>query len=93
MTRDELVKEVSAVAGIRKRFVREVVDGLVEVITEQLVKGESVKIPSLGTFSRSNKPARKMFTPLMGEYVDLPERNYPRFKPSAVLKKACNTEE
>lgn len=63
------------------------VKAVLNVIRDQLVAGESVRINGFGTFStRVNKP-REGRNPQTGEAIHIPETRVAKFAPGAALKK------
>lgn len=63
------------------------VKAVLNVIREQLLAGQSVRINNFGTFStRVNKP-REGRNPRTGEAIHIPKTRVAKFAPSASLKK------
>ena len=50
MNKLELIKEVSGRAGLTQVATKDVVDAVLDVITNELIKGEKVTIAGFGTF-------------------------------------------
>ena len=74
-------------APVSKAQAERGVKAVLNVIHDQLVAGESVRINGFGTFStRVNKP-REGRNPQTGEAIHIPETRVAKFTPSASLKK------
>lgn len=74
-------------APVSKAQAERGVKAVLNVIHDQLVAGESVRINGFGTFStRVNKP-REGRNPQTGEAIHIPETRVTKFTPSAFLKK------
>ncbi|PII40392.1 DNA-binding protein, partial [Bacillus velezensis] len=64
------------------------VEAVFNVIIEALTKGESIKIPGVGTFEVRERAARKGRNPQSGEEIDIPATKAPAFKAAKALKDA-----
>jgi nucleoid DNA-binding protein len=76
--------------SITKAQTIDVVEAVVEAITEQVSEGEDVKIPSLGIFKYNVRKARKARNPKTGESVDVPKKAAVSFKPAKSFKDIMN---
>jgi DNA-binding protein HU-beta len=76
---------------ITKADAKEVVDGIVDAITESLKKGEKVQIVGFGTWDVKTRNARKGRNPKTGEEIDIPEKKVVKFKPSKALNESLNS--
>lgn len=66
----------------------QIVDALIEAITNTLKKGEEVSIAGLGIFSTKQRAAREARNPRTGEMVKVPATTVPKFRPAKALKDA-----
>ncbi|MFQ5345289.1 MAG: HU family DNA-binding protein [Mariprofundus sp.] len=66
--------------GISQKQARAVLDAVKEEIVVQLKAGEEVRLNGLGKFYTKHKDAHQARNPKTGEKVDVPARNYLRFK-------------
>ena len=88
MNKKELIKALSENSELNQKQTAAVVDALVEVITQQVVDGEDVKIPGIGTFTSVERAARNGVNPLTGEALSIPAKRVPKLKISSTLKNA-----
>ena len=86
MNREDLIYIVSK--KINKSFVdtSDFFDVILEVIKEELIKGEKVTLKNFGTFEVANRAARKGFNPHKCEGFVIPACKEPVFKPGKELK-------
>lgn len=90
MNKTELINVVSEKLGTTKKATGEVVDTIVEVITETVASGEEVSITGFGKFSVSERAAREGRNPATGETIKIAASKAPKFKASKTLKDAVN---
>lgn len=90
MKKVELIEAVAAKAGLTKADAGRAVDGVIETITEALVKGDRVPLVGFGTFAISKRAARTGRNPQTGETVKIAARNAVTFKAGSALKEAVN---
>ena len=90
LTRMELSEAVFRAVGLSRNESAELVESVLEHMSGALVKGETVKISSFGTFSVRKKSARVGRNPKTGEEVPILPRQVLVFKPSNVLKSKIN---
>jgi DNA-binding protein HU-beta len=85
MTKKDLIAEVARRTGLTRDQVLSSVEGAVEVISEQLCKGETVSLRGFGNFmvkQRKGKVARNIAT---NTQMKLPPTQVPHFKPADQL--------
>ena len=90
MNKTEYVDAVAERADVQKSDAAKIVDSLVEVIGEQLKKGDQITLVGFGTFLVSKREARKGRNPRTGEEIQIAASNVPRFKPGKALKESIN---
>ncbi|WJM64566.1 HU family DNA-binding protein [Bacillus velezensis] len=66
MNKTEFVGEVAEKLGVTKKEAAPKVEAVFNVIVEALTKGESIKIPGVGTFEVRERAARKGRNPQSG---------------------------
>ena len=88
MNKQALVEEIHAKTGGTKTEAQEIMETVIESITNSLKKGEEVSIAGLGTFSVKRREARQARNPRTGETVEVPAMNVPKFKAAKGLKDA-----
>ena len=86
MNKAELVQAAAVKAEVSHRDAEIVVDALLELIEEQLVAGESVKISGFGIFEKKERAARIGTNPATGQKIEIPAAKSVVFKPSRGLK-------
>jgi len=86
LTRMDLSEAVFKEVGLSRNESAELVEGLLNHISDALTKGEQVKISSFGTFSVRDKTARVGRNPKTGEEVPITPRRVLTFRPSHLMK-------
>jgi DNA-binding protein HU-beta len=90
MNKAELVEAISNETGLSKTKTNEVVNTIVNKITESLKNGEKVSLVGFGSWSTTNRPERKGRNPKTGEIITIPSKNVAKFKPGNELTKNVN---
>jgi DNA-binding protein HU-beta len=75
-------------AGLSRKQVDELVNGLVDTIVKNVKKGESVKIPGLGIFRLRKMKARMGRNPQTGEAIKIPARKKVGFSVAKTFKES-----
>jgi DNA-binding protein HU-beta len=78
------------VEGVTKKQAGEMVDAVVDFVTNSLCDGEKVTIPGFGTFLVSDSAERQGRNPKTGEAMTIAARTNARFKAGKGLKDAVN---
>jgi integration host factor subunit alpha len=86
LTRMDLSEAVFREVGLSRNESAQLVEGVLNHISDALVKGEQVKISSFGTFSVRSKSARVGRNPKTGEEVPINPRRVLTFRPSHLMK-------
>lgn len=89
-TRLDLSEAVYREVGLSRNESAELVESILTHVSDALVKGETVKISSFGTFSVRDKGARMGRNPKTGEEVPIEPRRVLVFRPSHILKDRIN---
>jgi DNA-binding protein HU-beta len=87
MNKTQLINSLSEQTGLSKIKSKEVLDTLTSTITNTLADGEKVTLVGFGTFTTTERPARKAMNPKTGEVVDVPTKRVAKFKAGAALSK------
>ncbi len=90
ITKKDVVNLVKAKTDLSAKTTGEVVDALLEVITEALADGDSVRFTGFGTFSVSERAARTGKNPRTGEIIEIASSKSISFKAGKSLKDAVN---
>ena len=91
LTRSDLSEAIYREIGLSRNESAEMVETILSRIVEALVRGESVKISSFGTFAVREKGARMGRNPKTGEEVPIDPRRVLVFRPSHILKDRVNS--
>lgn len=86
LTRMDLADAVHTQVGLSRNESAELVESVLQEVSDALVAGESVKISSFGTFSIRDKAARVGRNPKTGEEVPIHPRRVLTFRPSHLMK-------
>ena len=86
LTRMDLADAVHNQVGLSRNESAELVESVLTHISDALVRGETVKISSFGTFSVRDKAARVGRNPKTGEEVPILPRRVLTFRPSHLMK-------
>ena len=86
LTRMELIEAVFRAVGLSRNESADLVESVLNHISDALVRGEAVKISSFGTFSVRSKTARIGRNPKTGEEVPIEPRRVLTFRPSHIMK-------
>ncbi|MFO7963458.1 MAG: HU family DNA-binding protein [Desulfobacterales bacterium] len=88
MTKTELIGIMADDAGISKTQANAALNALIEGVTESLQKDGKITFTGFGTFSKSERKARKGVNPRTGEAIDIKAGNTVRFKAGKKLNEA-----
>ena len=86
LTRMDLSEAVFREVGLSRNESAQLVEAVLEHMSDALVDGEQVKISSFGTFSVRDKTARVGRNPKTGEEVPINPRRVLTFRPSHLMK-------
>lgn len=86
LTRMDLSEAVFREVGLSRNESAQLVETVLEHLSETLASGESVKISSFGTFNIRDKAARIGRNPKTGEEVPIHPRRVLTFRPSHLMK-------
>jgi len=90
VTRADLCEAVYQKVGLSRTESAELVERVLQEITDCLEKGETVKLSSFGSFIVRSKGERIGRNPKTGEEVPISPRRVMVFKPSNILKARIN---
>ena len=88
LTRTDLAEAVYKELGLSRVESAELVETFLDLISDRIVAGESVKLSSFGSFLVRSKNERIGRNPKTGEEVPITPRRVMVFKPSNILKDA-----
>ena len=90
ITRADLCEAVYQAVGLSRTESANLVELVLDEISGSIVRGESVKLSSFGSFIVRSKGQRVGRNPKTGEEVPISPRRVMVFKPSNVLKQKIN---
>jgi len=90
LTRADLTESVYEEVGLSRNESADLVERVLDEISDCLVDGENVKISSFGSFLVRQKNGRMGRNPKTGEEVPIDPRRVLVFRPSQVMKDEIN---
>ena len=90
MNKGELVAALAEKTELSKKDSEAALNGLIDVISETIAKGEKVQLIGFGTFESKDRPARTARNPRTGEEVKIAASKAPVFKAGKALKDKVN---
>jgi integration host factor subunit alpha len=90
LTRADLSEAVHRNVGLSRTESADLVKSVLDIITDTLITGETVKLSSFGTFMVRSKSGRIGRNPKTGEEVPITPRRVLVFRPSQVMKNQIN---
>ena len=90
MKKSELIEAIAEKAGLTKVEAGKALDATIEVIANQLEKGEKVPVAGFGTFKLSSRAAREGRNPKTGETIKIAASTSVSFKAGTALKEKVN---
>ena len=90
MNKTELIAAIAEQAEISKKDAEKAVKAFIEVVTDELKKGEKVQLVGFGTFEVSERAAREGRNPQTGETMKIAASKAPKFKAGKALKDMIN---
>ena len=90
MNKTELVAAMAEQAELSKKDSEKALKAFIDVVTEELKKGEKIQLVGFGTFEVTERAAREGRNPLTGEKMQIKASKAPKFKAGKALKDALN---
>lgn len=90
MNKTELVAAMADQAALSKKDAEKALKAFIEVVTEELKKGEKIQLVGFGTFEVAQRAAREGRNPLTGEKMQIKASKAPKFKAGKALKDSVN---
>ena len=90
MNKTDLVAAVAEQAEVSKKDAEKALKAFVDVVTDELKKGEKVQLVGFGTFEVSERAAREGRNPQTGKTMKISACKAPKFKAGKALKDAVN---
>jgi integration host factor subunit alpha len=90
LTKIDLIGLIQEEIGLTKKECVGTVDSLFEILKDELIRGNPVKISGFGKWTIMNKHARKGRNPKTGQSITIDARKVVSFKTSNVLRKTLS---
>jgi DNA-binding protein HU-beta len=90
MNKGEFVEALADRLETSRAQAERALTGVLEIVSEQLVKGEKVAFTGFGSFEVSERAARSGRNPQTGDPIKIPASRVPKFTAGATLKTAVN---
>lgn len=90
MNKTKMIDELSARTGESKAAVERVINGMQDLIIEQLIEGNRVSIRGLASWEAVAVSARTMTNPRTGEVTHVPEHQRVVIRAASKLNDAAN---
>lgn len=90
MTKNEIIDQIYEKVGMTKRECASIVESTIDIIKNELGKGNAVKISGFGKWTVKSKKDRKGRNPQTGEAMTIGARKVVTFKSSKILSSELN---
>ena len=90
MNKTELVAAMAEQTNLSKKDAEAALKAFIDVVSEELKKGEKVQLVGFGTFEVSERAAREGRDPQTGETMEIKASKTPKFKAGKALKDMMN---
>ncbi len=90
MNRTELVAAIAEKTQLSKKDADLALKAFIDVVSEEMQKGEKVQLVGFGTFEVSERAAREGRNPKTGETMTISASKSPKFKAGKALKDLVN---
>lgn len=90
MNKAELVAAIAEKTELSKKDSEKALKAFIDVVTEELAKGEKIQLVGFGTFEVSERAAREGRNPQTNETMTIPASKAPKFKAGKALKDVIN---
>jgi DNA-binding protein HU-beta len=91
MTKNELARELAEELELPRRQMAEIIDAMIEKMTDVLRSGDKVQLTPFGQFRVRDRAARVARNPKTGEPVKVPAKRVLKFTAGRTLKEAVGT--
>lgn len=90
MNKAELVSAIAEKTELSKKDSEKALKAFVDVVTEELKKGEKIQLVGFGTFEVTARAAREGRNPQTGKSMTIAASKAPKFKAGKALKDVIN---
>jgi len=91
MTKNELARELAEELDLPRRQVADLIEAMMEKITDVLKSGDKVQLTPFGQFKVRDRAARIARNPKTGEPIKVPAKRVLKFIAGRTLKEAVGT--
>ena len=91
MNKTELVAAIAEQTQLSRKDAEAALKAFIDVVSEELKKGEKVQLVGFGTFEVSERAAREGRNPATGEAMTIKASKSPKFKAGKALKDMVNS--
>ncbi|MDE2384211.1 MAG: integration host factor subunit alpha [Alphaproteobacteria bacterium] len=93
LTRADLTEVLHREVGLSRTESADMVNAVLDLVSDALVQGNTVKLSSFGTFMVRSKRERMGRNPKTGQEVPITPRRVLVFRPSQIMKNIVNGQE
>lgn len=90
MNKAELVAAIAEKTELSKKDSEKALKAFIDVVTDELKKGEKIQLVGFGTFEVSKRAAREGRNPQTGKTMKIAASKAPKFKAGKALKDIVN---
>lgn len=90
MGKQEMVEALASRMECSKKDAGDMISSFIDIITETLAKGDSVRLIPFGTFEVRQRKSRTGRNPQTGETIEIAARKVPAFKAGKALRETVN---
>jgi DNA-binding protein HU-beta len=80
MNKGDLINKIASDAGITKTQAQEAINSFLNTTSDALREGDKVTLVGFGTFSTSQRSARKGRNPQTGKEINIPAKKVVKFR-------------
>lgn len=85
MNKTDFISTVAETSGLSKADAKKAVDAFIETVSNELKNGGKVAFPGFGSFTVTEKAARKGVNPKTMQPIEIPARKAVKFKAGSEL--------
>ena len=90
MNKKEMIERLAQKTDMTKTDSQKALEGVLDVVFEELRSGNSVSLTGFGTFTVAERKPRTGRNPQTGAEINIPAAKVPKFKPGKKLKDAVS---
>ena len=90
MNKKEMIERLAQKTGMTKADSQKALEGVLDVVFEELRSGNSISLTGFGTFTVAERKPRTGRNPQTGAEINIPAAKVPKFKPGKKLKDAVS---